>query len=41
MHSQACKYFKEGSVMVVLRPLEVQGEDISKNFIEWEPELTK
>ena len=41
MHSRACKYFEEGSVMVILRPLEVQGKDISKSFIEWEPESTK
>lgn len=41
MHSRANKYFEDGSVMLILRPLEVQGKDISKIFFEWEPESSK
>lgn len=41
MHSRAGIYFTDGSVMLILRPLEVQGKNVSDNFLKWEPESKK
>lgn len=38
MHSRADRYFEDGSVMLTVRPLEVQGKNISGTFLEWKPE---
>ena len=38
LNSRSDIYFEDGSVMQILRPLEVQGKDISGNFKEWKPE---
>ena len=31
-------YFVDGSVMLIVRPLEVQGVSVSDTFLAWEPE---
>ena len=38
MHSRARMYFEDGSVMLIVRPLEVQGVSVSGTFLAWEPE---
>ena len=40
MHSRSPNYFKEGSIMLIFRPLEVEGKGIT-GFIDWEPESIK
>ena len=39
--SQGSRCFRDGSVMLYLRPLEVDGNDISEYFTDWEPESTE
>ena len=38
MCSRARMYFADGSVMLIVRPLEVQGVSVSDTFLAWEPE---
>ena len=38
MHSRARMYFEDGSVMLIVRPLEVEGKSVSGTFLEWKPE---
>ena len=38
MHSRAQLYFEDGSVMLIVRPLEVEGKNVSGIFLEWKPE---
>ena len=38
MHSRARLYFEDGSVMLIVRPLEVEGKNVSGTFLEWKPE---
>ena len=37
MHSRSPHYFEKGSVMLVFRPLEVEGKKIT-GFVDWKPE---
>ena len=38
MHSRARMYFEDGSVMLIVRPLEVEGKSVLGTFLEWKPE---
>ena len=38
MCSRAQTYFADGSVMLTIRPLEVQGVSVSDTFKPWKPE---
>ena len=40
MHSRSPHYFEKGSIMLIFRPLEVEGKKIT-GFIDWEPESIK
>ena len=40
MHSRSPNYFEKGSIMLIFRPLEVEGKGIT-GFIDWEPESIK
>ena len=37
MHSRSPWYFEKGSIMLIFRPLEVEGREIT-GFIDWKPE---
>ena len=41
MLSDGYNYFKEDCVILILQPVEVEGEDISESFIEWKPEIVE
>ena len=40
MHSRSPYYFEEGSIMLIFRPLEVEGRKVT-DFVDWKPESTE
>ena len=40
MLSRSGKFFVEGSIMLIFRPLEVEGRKVN-DFVDWEPESTE
>ena len=40
MHSRSPYYFEEGSIMLIFRPLEVEGRKVT-GFVDWKPESTE
>ena len=38
IHSRACVQFEDGTIMLIVRPLEVEGKSVSGTFLEWKPE---
>ena len=39
MLSVGYKFFKEDCVMLIIQPVEIEGENVSESFIEWKPEI--
>ena len=37
--SKGDTYFAEGCVMLILQPVEIEGQNISETFNEWKPEI--
>ena len=40
MHSRSSNYFEKGSIMLIFRPLEVEGKEVT-GFVDWKPESRK
>ena len=41
MHSRSDRFFIQGAVMLIVKPIAVENVDISGHFDDWKPESSK